>query len=162
MSQTVIGSSPAAAGSSIINTNAPEGESGANAIRKIPLPESGTGPSLAPGQTLLVASTGWQTGDNAVATRANINGLNDGLTTPGTPNGSVQSSGPLTLSTADWDAQTGGSGGLTPGAIYYNGVNGALVTTPPTASGSYSAIVGVAETAETMNIMLFAANGPHG
>jgi hypothetical protein len=53
--------------------------------------------------------------------------------------GSVQSDGLLTATTAQWDAITGQTGGLTPGAVYYLGAAtaGKLTATAPTTSGQY-------------------------
>lgn len=48
-----------------------------------------------------------------------------------------QSDGKIELSTAQWDAVTGGSGGLVPGARYYLDVApGMITTTPPSAPGT--------------------------
>jgi hypothetical protein len=55
-------------------------------------------------------------------------------------NGEVQLDGVITLaSTAAWDAITGGSGGLTPGAMYYvsTATAGLLQSTVPTGAGNY-------------------------
>ncbi len=52
-----------------------------------------------------------------------------GLTTEGitsSVNGIIQTDGVLTLSTAEWDAVTGDTGGLTPGATYYLATIGGL------------------------------------
>jgi len=46
--------------------------------------------------------------------------------------GVIQTDGKLTATTAEWDARTGQTGGLTPGAAYYLGNWGAVVSTPPT------------------------------
>ena len=46
--------------------------------------------------------------------------------------GTIQTNGKLIATTAEWDARTGQTGGLTPGATYYLGDWGALVATPPT------------------------------
>ncbi len=60
--------------------------------------------------------------------------------------GDVVTEGPVTLTTGQWDARTGGSGGLTPGADYWvsSAAAGALVTTPPTTSGQQQTYVGQA------------------
>lgn len=70
---------------------------------------------------------------------------------PASPAGSgqIQTDGIVDLTTAEWDAVTGGSGGLTPGAYYFVGDGGAgtqLVTTEPT-GGAIIAPVGQALTA---------------
>lgn len=60
----------------------------------------------------------------------------------------VQFSGPLTLTTAQWDAITGGSGGLTTSDAYYLAVGGTadgrLTVTRPSGSGDAIVQVGVA------------------
>lgn len=58
--------------------------------------------------------------------------------------------GVLTLPESTWDARTGGSGGLVPGARYYLGALGALTTTPPSTPGQYVCHVGSAISAVTM------------
>lgn len=59
--------------------------------------------------------------------------------------GRVQTSGVVVAPTSAWDAVTGGSGGLAEGAVYYVGAAGLLTTTPSTTTGSYPAVVGLAE-----------------
>ncbi len=70
----------------------------------------------------------------------------------------VQSSGEVTLTAAQWDLITDGSGGLTQGAIYYLDPTldlfGRLTTTFPTTSGTAIAQVGVALSATTMLLSL--------
>lgn len=58
--------------------------------------------------------------------------------------GAVQVNGVLTLSTANWDTVTGGSGGLTAGSTYYLDPTtaGNLTATCPTAAGQYVVIMG--------------------
>lgn len=45
--------------------------------------------------------------------------------------GTIQTDGKITATTAEWDARTGQTGGLTPGATYFLGDWGALTATPP-------------------------------
>ncbi len=45
--------------------------------------------------------------------------------------GAVQTDGKLTATKEEWDARTGQIGGLTPGATYYLGARGAVVSRPP-------------------------------
>lgn len=76
-----------------------------------------------------------------------------GIVTVGnTPTNAVraQADGSVTLSTAQWDAVTGGSGGLTPGATYFLDVAaGKLTTTPPSAPGTSLVSIGAALSPET-------------
>lgn len=59
--------------------------------------------------------------------------------------------GELALTTAQWDAVTGQSGGLTPSAIYYLGLApGTLTTTPPSSSGQLVCQVGRAMSATSL------------
>jgi hypothetical protein len=66
----------------------------------------------------------------------------------------LQFSGPLTLTTAEWDARTGGSGGLSAGFWYYLSAStlGGLTTTAPSAGGEFVTPVGFAQDATTMII----------
>jgi len=54
--------------------------------------------------------------------------------------------GMITGTTAEWDAITGGAGGLTPGALYFLDPTtpGMLTTTPPTAAGECVVEIGQA------------------
>lgn len=69
---------------------------------------------------------------------------------------SLVAAGPLTLTTAQWDAVTGGVGGLIPNALYYvaPGPAGFLTALSPTAgSGDSAKIVGIALNTTTMAVM---------
>lgn len=57
---------------------------------------------------------------------------------------SVQTEGPITATTAQWDAVTGGSGGLVAGSVYFLGASGTLSTAPPTTNGHTVVPLGVA------------------
>lgn len=61
--------------------------------------------------------------------------------------GVAQTDGRLTLTAGEWDAVTGQSGGLTPGAKYYlsAATAGMLTTTPPSADGEVLAPLGLAK-----------------
>ncbi len=57
----------------------------------------------------------------------------------------------LTLPAVIWDAVTGDTGGLVPGARYYLGAPlGTLSTAPPVTSGQYVVVVGSAISSVTM------------
>lgn len=66
----------------------------------------------------------------------------------------VVDSGTLQLSTAQWDAVAGTSGGLTPGQKYYasEATAGRLTDTPPTGSGEYQIEVGVGLSATELDV----------
>lgn len=75
--------------------------------------------------------TGADTVDVAHAgTLPNVIGIVAELITIGAT-GVVQTDGKLTAATTEWDARTGQTGGLTPGATYYLGDWGAVIATPP-------------------------------
>lgn len=63
----------------------------------------------------------------------------------------VAGPGPLTLTTAQWDAVTGGSSGLVQGDTYYVGATpGTLSSTPPSGAGDAVLVVGFALSPTTM------------
>ncbi len=71
----------------------------------------------------------------------------------GTEEVSVTISGEVTLTTTQWDAWTGQSGGLTPGSIYYVGTfpdEGTITTIAPSISGQFIAQVGIARSSTVM------------
>jgi len=67
----------------------------------------------------------------------------------------AQYSGLLKLTTAQWDAITGGSGGLTRGDAYYVSAttSGHLTTTAPSGGGQFVSPVGIATSATTMRLV---------
>lgn len=68
--------------------------------------------------------------------------------------GSIRTDGIIELTTVQWDALTGGAGGLSPGAIYYvsNSVAGGLLAAPPVIVGHYVVKVGNAISTTRMEI----------
>lgn len=74
----------------------------------------------------------------------------------------VTYAGPFTLTTAQWDAVTGQSGGLTPQAKYYLSPTtaGHLTTTKPTAGGNFAVYLGFALSSTTLMINIGEPNGP--
>lgn len=91
---------------------------------------------------------------NATGT-ASVAGLAAGVGNTG-DNCHTQFAGPLTLTTAQWDAVTGGSGGLTPGAPYYlsAATAGRITATAPSAGGQFVTQVGIAMSARTMLVQI--------
>jgi hypothetical protein len=71
--------------------------------------------------------------------------------------GNVQTDGVLVATTAQWDAVTGGSGGLTAGSKYYLDPDtaGMLTTTAPTTTGDFVAPVGKALSTTELEITIF-------
>lgn len=70
--------------------------------------------------------------------------------------GAVQTDGFFTATTAQWDAITGQTGGLTPGAAYFlsAATAGRLTTTAPTATGQFVCYVGRAISGTVFEISL--------
>jgi hypothetical protein len=70
--------------------------------------------------------------------------------------GLIQTDGVLTASTGAWDAVTGDTGGLTPGAAYYlsEATPGGLTTTAPTSGGDFVVRVGLAISATALDISI--------
>lgn len=70
--------------------------------------------------------------------------------------GSVQTDGQLTATTAQWDAVTGGTGGLTAGTVYYVSPTtaGQLTATAPTTSGQFVVRVGKALSTTVLDISI--------
>jgi hypothetical protein len=99
-------------------------------------------------------------GGDIIFSRANAGGTANvaGLASsageaPGNVN--VQYGGPLTLTTEQWDARTGGSGGLTPGDVYYlSAATAGLLTTTPPVNPNYITPIGFALSATTMQLQI--------
>lgn len=70
--------------------------------------------------------------------------------------GSIQTDGLITGSTAQWDAVTGQTGGLTAGSYYFLSINtaGKLTTIAPTSQGEYIQRVGKAITSTSLEISI--------
>lgn len=95
---------------------------------------------------------------SGVASR--VTGLASGA---GVENGPVpvQYAGPLQLTTAQWDALTGGSGGLIRGEVYFLSILlGKLSANPPVAGGQFVVAVGMATSATELIINITPAPLP--
>jgi hypothetical protein len=70
--------------------------------------------------------------------------------------GAVQSDGIFEATTGEWDAVTGGSGGLTAGTKYYLDPDtaGMLTDTVPSTQGDYVAMVGIAISTTELEISI--------
>lgn len=92
---------------------------------------------------------------NAGATEAAI-GLVKDASVAAAANGAVQTDGLFTATTAEWDVVTGGSGGLSPGSLYFlsAATAGRITTTAPTASGSYVRAIGRAISESALEISI--------
>ena len=73
---------------------------------------------------------------------------------PGSP-GNIQFHGILTATTGEWDAMTGGSGGLIVGAVYYlsAAVAGHFTSTAPTTVGQFVVEIGKAVSTIKLSIL---------
>ena len=80
----------------------------------------------------------------------------DAFITPGS-SGNYVTSGPLSTTTAAWDAVTGDTGGLVSGDIYYasSTIAGKLTKTKPVAGGTYSTAVGMATSSTVLEVGKF-------
>lgn len=90
---------------------------------------------------------------NAALT-AKVLGLVRDASVAASSQGIVQTDGVLAATTAQWDAITGQTGGLTSGATYFlsAAVAGKLTTTAPTATNEYVLAVGEAISTTTLEI----------
>jgi len=70
--------------------------------------------------------------------------------------GSVQLDGQLSATTAQWDAITGGTGGLTAGSTYYlsASTSGQLTTVAPTTTGQFVLRIGKALSTTVLDIAI--------
>jgi hypothetical protein len=92
---------------------------------------------------------------NATATKDVLGLVADVSIANGVP-GAIQSDGVLAASTAQWDAVTGQSGGLTPGSIYFldSATAGKLTVTAPTADGEFVCRIGLATSTTELEISI--------
>lgn len=115
---------------------------------------NGTGSSVAMCRAVYPTSTGFGLAQaNASATK-NVIGLVRDTAIAINASGNIQSDGVFTATTAQWDAVTGATGGLTPGAIYYLSATaaGTISSTPPTTAGQYVVQLGIALSSTSMDI----------
>ena len=70
--------------------------------------------------------------------------------------GSVLTDGFLTATTGQWDAVTGGTGGLTAGSSYFLSATtaGRLTTTAPTATGQFVSFIGKAVSTTVLEVSI--------
>lgn len=90
------------------------------------------------------------------ANTAKVMGLVQDPSIAAAGSGYVLTDGILTATTAQWDAVTGETGGLTPGARYYLSAStaGMLTQTPPSVDGEFIAPVGTAKSATEFEITI--------
>lgn len=115
------------------------------------------GSSIAIGQAVYVSAAGnvKLAKADAAATKV-VLGLVLPTTIADSASGLIVTSGAITATTAQWDAVTGGAGGLTAGAIYFlsAGTAGALTSTAPTTDSQYVTRVGQALSTTKMNVSI--------
>jgi hypothetical protein len=92
---------------------------------------------------------------NAAST-ASVTGLWVDPTTAAAGSGNCAVGGILTATTAQWDAVTGGTGGLTFGTFYFldPATAGKLTTTVPVTPGQFNSLVGQAMSTTDMRLIL--------
>lgn len=75
----------------------------------------------------------------------------------------IKNTGIVELTTAQWDALTGESGGLTVDERYYvsAATAGHLVGTPPSTTGTFQTLVGIALSTTQLLLQLSGSIGPH-
>lgn len=117
---------------------------------------NGSGGALVVGAAvyMLANGTGAQKADaNDTAPARNVFGLvSVGIGGSG-GNVTVRQEGDLTLTTAEWDAVTGDTGGLVPFTEYYLDVTAGLIEkVVPATTGDNIVVIGIAKSATTMNI----------
>ncbi len=122
-------------------------------VRAVPNP---TGGAVAVGKAvyLLANGTGIALADaNGTAPARNVLGIVAVGAAGSGGTVDIQQAGDLTLTTAQWDAVAGSTGGLTPFTEYYlSGTAGAITPTVPATTGDTDIVVGVAKSATVMNV----------
>lgn len=120
---------------------------------------NGTGGTLLPGQVVYMAAS-----DQAALAQANNSitsrGVGMVLALIDSSVAYVQCVGNISLPTGQWDALTGETGGLTPGAVYYLSPTtaGALTATAPSSSGQFVLKVLLAISSTSAKLIF---DGPH-
>jgi hypothetical protein len=111
------------------------------------------------GNTINAGSVLYVTGNDAELARANADSTSRvaGFAEEDSSANStveVTADGVMTLTTAKWDAVTGGSGGLTPGSDYFlsKDTAGQITTTAPDADGEFVSRVGHALSTTEMDV----------
>jgi hypothetical protein len=96
---------------------------------------------------------------NALGT-VQVLGLVIDVSVAGSGTANILTDGVLVATTAQWDAITGGSGGLTAGSVYYlDATAGLLTSTALTTAGQYVARIGLAVSTTELDITLQAPIG---
>lgn len=92
---------------------------------------------------------------DASATK-NAIGLIKDATVAASANGNIQTDGLFVATAAQFDAVTGGQGGLTPGAWYYLSPTaaGGLTSTPPSTANQYVVPIGLAVSSTALDIRI--------
>lgn len=103
---------------------------------------------------LLANGTGWQKADaNGTAPARSVVGLVSVGASGSGGTCTVVEEGDLTLTTAQWDAVAGTTGGLTAATEYYlSGTAGAITATVPGTTGDTDIVVGIAKSTTVMHV----------
>lgn len=113
-------------------------------------------------ETLIAGNVVYNSGANSVTkARANATGTSKVLglakaAISSSASGGIRTNGILTLTTAEWDALAGTSGGLTAGTTYYLSPTtaGLITSTAPTTASQLVVIIGVAISTTELNIRI--------
>jgi hypothetical protein len=128
-----------------------------NGLEDLVVP-NGVGGAVVVGATvyMLANAAGAQKADcNGTAPARNVCGVVISGQAGSGGNVRVRQRGPVTLTTAQWDAVTGDSGGLTPFVEYYlSATAGQLAKTVPATTGDNVVVVGIALSTTVMNILI--------
>lgn len=113
-----------------------------------------SGSSAAICRAVYAGATGFQLAQANSSATKNVIGLVRDTAIASNASGNIQSDGVMVATSAQWDAVTGGSTGLTPGAIYYLSATtaGAITSSAPSTAGQYVVQVGIALSTTALDI----------
>lgn len=128
---------------------------GITEVDVINLNNSGT-QAAAIGRAVYPTSVGFALARADASATKNVIGLVKDTTIAASATGNVQTDGLLVATTAQWDAVTGQTGGLSPGAWYYLSPTtaGGLTSTPPSTANQYVVPIGLAISSTALDIRI--------
>jgi hypothetical protein len=121
--------------------------------------QNAEGVSLPIGTPVILSSGQFFYANATFSTKIRVVGLTLDTSLASGATGLAQTAGVFSATTAQWDAITGGSGGLTPGPYYLSTTSGMLTNIPPSATGQYIVEVGLALSQTKMRIQVQAPLG---
>lgn len=115
-----------------------------------------SGASVVIGQPIYTDSTGGKLAKADVDLTRRVVGLVADTTVTNASSGKIRTDGTLVATTAQWDAVTGGTGGLVPNTNYFlsTTIAGRIVSTGSTITSGWSQQIGVAMSTTKMNVTL--------